>query len=191
MKAQCGQGRAQQGFTLYEVLIAVLIVATGLFGFGKMQALAVSSTQVSGSRALVAMQASSLAAAMRGGRAYWASGLAPGAFSAQGNTVTDATGVLNVAPSAQCTASTVPATPLCSPAQLAARDLQAWAANMASRFPTYQATGNCSTTAVTTAPVRCTITIVWTEKYTQAGRNTVSDSAATGGQRAYTLYVEP
>jgi type IV pilus assembly protein PilV len=58
--------------------------------------------------------------------------------------------------------------------------------------PTYAASGACSTTAG--APISCTITVTWSEKYVSAYRNAASAalaSAATSGQRSYTVYLEP
>src|SRR5882762_10823187 len=82
---------AVRGFGLIEVLIAVLVVAIGLLGFAKMQALAVGSTRSSGTRAIVALQTSALAAAMRANEAYWAAGLAPATFTVNGAVLSDST----------------------------------------------------------------------------------------------------
>ncbi len=182
------RGSVQRGFTLLEVLIAILVVSIGLLGLAKMQALAVSGTQVASSRSIVAMQTASLAAAMHGNRAYWAAGVAPATFGASGTTVSDATGVLTATPPV-CKAATAPGTPLCTPAQLAAYDLQGWARSMAGLFPTYTATGSCSTSA--SGPISCVLTVTWLENYARANQIAVSNSAATGGTRSYTLYVEP
>ncbi len=180
--------RRQQGFTLIEVMIAVLVVTVGLLGFAKMQALAISSTQVASSRSMIALQSASLAASMHGNRTYWAGGVAPAAFSTSGLTVTDATGVLSATPPV-CRAATLPSAPLCTPAQLAAYDLQLWATSMASLFPAYTSAGTCTVSAST--PINCTVTVSWTEKYVSSNQNTASNSASTAGTRTYTLYVEP
>ncbi|WP_219215092.1 type IV pilus modification protein PilV [Variovorax boronicumulans] len=179
---------SERGFTLIEVLVAILLVAIGIFGFAKMQALALSSTQVSSARSIVSMQASSLAAAMQGNRTYWASGVAPASFSTAQSTVTDATGVLS-ATVGSCEAAAKPATPACTSAQLAARDVQQWASNLANLLPTSSSTVSCSTS--TSVPVSCVLTISWKERYVASTRATASDSAATGGSRSFTLYIEP
>ena len=46
------------GFTLIEVLVAVVVIAIGLLGIAKMQALAYASTSTASLRSLVALQAS-------------------------------------------------------------------------------------------------------------------------------------
>ena len=75
----------EAGFTLVEVLIALLISSIGLLGLAGMQALALASTQVSSVRSLVALQASSLAAAMHSNQAYWSAGRSTSGFSMSGN----------------------------------------------------------------------------------------------------------
>src|ERR1700675_2427505 len=65
------------GFTLIEVLVALIITAIGLLGIAKIQALVYANTSSASARGLVAIQAAGLAAAMHANRAYWALGLAP------------------------------------------------------------------------------------------------------------------
>ena len=91
------------------------------------------------------------------------------------------------------------ATP-CSTAQLAAYDLNEWAAALAQLLPSATATISCPTL---TAPRSCTIQITWQEN--AVGVNSQETSAAqanaTNGADAnlpaafqiptYTLYVEP
>lgn len=179
---------SERGFTLLEVLVAILLVAIGIFGFAKMQALALSSTQTANARSIASMQAASLAGAMQGNRAYWASGVAPASFSTTQSTVTDATGVLS-ATVGSCEATAKPATPACTAAQMAARDVQQWALNLANLMPTSSSTVSCSTS--TSVPVSCVLTISWRERYIASTRAVASDSAATGGSRSFTLYIEP
>src|SRR5204863_9281896 len=63
------------GFSLLEVLVTLIVIAIGLLGLAKTQAAAVSNTQVSRVRSLIALQAESLAGAMHGNRGYWAAGV--------------------------------------------------------------------------------------------------------------------
>jgi type IV pilus assembly protein PilV len=179
-----------RGFSLIEVLVAILVLSIGLLGLSKMEALAISNTQVASSRSLIALQASSLAAAMNGNKAYWAAGVAPTSFSAQGTVVTDSlTGVLNQTTPNCATA----AAPACTPAQLAAYDLRTWAANMTLLVPAYTATFTC--TNVAGSQITCVITINWPEKYVALNRTTATGSAASGGTQtstqSYSLYVAP
>ncbi|MEO7129210.1 MAG: type IV pilus modification protein PilV [Rhodoferax sp.] len=185
-RPQCHQAR---GFTLLEVLVALLVVAIGLLGLAKMQALAMSNTQISSSRSLIALQGSSLGAAMQGNKGYWAAGVAPAAFSTQGTAVTDSTNVLNQV-IATCFSATNPTLPVCTPAQLAAYDVQTWAKGMTAQFPSYTANFTCNSMAG--APVSCVITITWNEKYVALNRTTAAASGATqAATQTYTLYVAP
>lgn len=179
-----------RGFTLIEVMIAMVLIAVGLLGLAKTGALAVSNTQIASSRSLIALQASSLASAMQSNKAYWASGVAPTAFSTQGAVVTDSqTGVLNrVGPNC----ATAPA-PACSPAQLAAYDVQSWASNITLLVPS--AAGVFTCTQVVGSQISCVITVKWNEKYVAVNRSTATGTAANGGTQtatqSYSLYVAP
>ncbi|SCX73955.1 type IV pilus modification protein PilV [Variovorax sp. EL159] len=178
--------RRVQGFFLLEMLVAVLIVSLGLFGLSKMQAAALSNTQTSRVRALIALQAASLAEAMHGNRGFWAAGgTAPSSVTVTGTTVTDASGVLSTA--ADCSGAT------CTSAQLAAYDLQTWAGRMNTRFPLYTAAIQCTT--VVGQPISCVISLGWAEKYVAINRGTAAAAGATQTASAssmqYSLYVEP
>jgi type IV pilus assembly protein PilV len=169
---------AVRGFGLIEVLIAVAVVAIGLLGFAKMQALAVGSTHNSGTRAIVALQASALAGVMRANEAYWAAGLAPATFTVTGSTLSDTTlnGLTTV-----CTSG------VCTPVQMAAFDLKNWGTSLAAMFPSSTGTISCST--VVGSPVTCTITVNWSEKTVAVNAAVSSGSAPV--TLSYTLLVQP
>jgi len=61
----------QSGFTLIEVLVAVLVMAVGLLGIASLQASAISSTTTSAMRTTAAISTQSLVARMRANKAYW------------------------------------------------------------------------------------------------------------------------
>jgi len=165
------------------------VIAIGLLGIAKMQALALSSTTVASERSLAALEASSLGASMHANRAYWAAG---GLLPAAGVTVTGATVNDAVLGAAQdCTTASGNAEPICDSVQLAAADLQLWAASLAALLPNDTATVIC--TNVVGVPVTCTIQISWAEKAVAVNQQ----EASQAGQNAqfqnptYTLYVEP
>jgi len=176
--------RHASGFTLIEVLVAVVIAGVGLLGLAKLQAASMSNTQIARVRSLVALQLGGLAAAMHANPAFWSNVSAvPPTFSMNQTTVTDATKTLNATPP-DCKQVS------CSSAQLAAYDVQAWAAGMNARFPSYNATVTCSSGPTNQLPVSCSMTATWQEAYTAINQSTV----VTGGQRAtqsLTLYVQP
>src|ERR1700678_3910095 len=82
-----------RGFTLLEVMVALVITSIGLLGIAKIQALAYASTGSASVRSLVALQAAGLAASMHANRSYWAGGFAPIPVTINGTTITG--GALN------------------------------------------------------------------------------------------------
>jgi len=182
------------GFSLIEVLISIIVIAVGLLGLAKMQALAMSNTQVSGQHALVALQASSLAASMHSNDGYWqvASTAASPAMppcpatgcSMTKTTITDASNILNTPPSV-CTVATP-----CLPGQVAAMDMQTWMSAMNTQVPSYAANVSCSNSI--TQPTTCTIAITWVEKSMGMNTTTAATAAAQPSQlQSYYLYVQP
>jgi type IV pilus assembly protein PilV len=173
-----------RGFTLVEVLVSMVVIAIGLLGIAKMQALAFSSTGVASMRALAAIEASSLAASMHADRAYWASGVAataPG-FTITGTVISDP----NLALAANCTG--VPVNPPdCSPLVLAAYDVQAWAAVVNGLLPNPLTKVSCNN--VPGQPILCTISIVWSEN--MVAINAQGQNQAAMQLPTYVLYVEP
>jgi type IV pilus assembly protein PilV len=164
-----------EGFSLVEVLVALFIIAIGMLGIAKIQALAYASTSTSTLRSLAAIQASSLASAMHANRNYWSVVSAGFSYQFTGTgapTTTDTT-----LTGAGCTTA-------CAAGPLAAYDVQQWVAAVNLILP--NATG--SITCPTVNPVTCGIQLSWSESNdavnTQAQGNTMA--APT-----YTLYVVP
>lgn len=175
-----------RGFSLVEVMVALVVMSVGLLGIAKMQAVALSNTTVSSSRALAAIEAASLAASMHENRAYWntTAPITP-TISVQGTTVTN----LPVNPAPTC----LDVTTACTPIKLAAYELQQWANQLASLLPNDQVTITCTQTA--SAPVNCVIQITWSEKSvalnSQAQDQAMSVTNAGINDPTYELYVEP
>jgi len=207
-----------RGFSLVEVLVAMLVICVGLLGIAKMQALALSNMTTSRLRALAAFEAAGLAAAMHSNRAYWAAtpanftvtvnpagapsvastdaALSAGAsndYTAGAGAGAGATG-LN-----RCvgTAAGVPACP--NPVDLAAYDLARWTASLAALLPNPTAAISCPNLA---APTGCSIQITWTERAVAINKQEATQQAAgncagvAAGQQCfeqptYLLYVEP
>jgi type IV pilus assembly protein PilV len=181
-----------RGFSLIEVMVALIIIAVGMLGIAKMQALALSTTESSGVRSLVAIEAASLAASMHANRDFWVAGPPPANFTVSVQTtgprtvttnVTDATNVLTATP--DCVSA------VCTPANLAAYDVQAWATSLGQIVPAALASVTCD---LTTPPMNCTIQITWQENVTSTS-NTTAAATSSGANLLnspqYTLYVEP
>jgi type IV pilus assembly protein PilV len=170
-----------QGFSMIEVMITLVVMTFGLLGVVKMQTAALANTQLARVRSLVALQAGSMAAAMHG-NPFWSSGSAPASFSASGATITDASGQLNQ--TVNC------ATSACTPAQLAAADVQSWVAGLNARFPSYTAQISCVSSAATSA--NCIIKLTWAEKYVAVNRSTsLAAGAVQTSTQQFNLYVTP
>jgi type IV pilus assembly protein PilV len=169
------------GFSLIEVMVALIIISVGLLGVARMQALSLSNTNAARMRSLAAIEAASLASAMHGNRAYWAANYPT--IMVSGTTITSSDGALSTAVNCNAGGGTAP----CGAAQLAASDLNEWVANYAALFPAGAATITC--TAATT-PLSCAIQLAWTENVvsnTQPG----SSTAAILQAQTYNLYVQP
>jgi len=178
-----------RGFTLIEVMVALVITAIGLLGIAKIQALAYASTGSAGLRSLVALQASSLAASMHANRNYWAAGSAPVPLTITGLIIGDAT-LQGIATS--CVAAAGPA---CDPPTLAGFDLHTYAQALNSMMP-----GSNPLTTITcppAIPVSCTIQVTWGEHAVSINKETAAATAQTTSTSVgtfaptYTLYVEP
>lgn len=179
--------RPQYGFTLIEVLIALLVTAVGLLGLLKIQALAISSTKEAGSRALVAAQVESLTALMHANPFYWAAAVPSGGVTSgppdtpitinSGGTVVGTLGGATT----NCAAKN------CTPAQLAAFDLQQWATNMYQQFPSYTATITCPPKL----PITCFINVNWSETQVAANATTALGTAKQTSTLSFSVYVQP
>ena len=164
------------GFSMVEVLVALIVLSVGLLGIAKMQALGMSSTSVAGKRALAAIQADSLAAAMHENRAWWGSAQATGAWvGAVGGTASCQLGAPNT--SAPCT-----------PQQLATYDLQVWAQGLNQLLPNANGSVNCQ---VSGAVETCTITITWSENTVAINANANNVAASGINNPTYVVFVEP
>jgi type IV pilus assembly protein PilV len=182
-------GRAgTRGFSLVEVLVALIIIGVGMLGIAKIQALAYASTATASLRSLAAIEASSLAAAMRANRNYWstAAATAPQTISVTGNVVTASTDAQLIGSAVDCSVS------VCSvSAQLAAYDLSQWGKSLNALLPADTASVVCQPPVTLAYPVGCSITVSWVER--NGGINAQSQGATVTAMTApsYTLYVEP
>jgi type IV pilus assembly protein PilV len=180
---------SERGFTLIEVLVALIIIGVGMLGIAKIQALAYASTGTASQRSLASIEAASLAAAMRANRAYWTAPATPLTVTVTtGITTTDgsiAGGTVN-----QCLNNAA-----CTAANVAASDLANWKTAINAVLPTPTGTISCPTPVAVsgvTPPVACTISLTWFER--NVGINAQSQVNGQGNAmvtRAYSLYVVP
>jgi type IV pilus assembly protein PilV len=197
-----------RGFSLIEVLVALIVICVGLLGVAKMQALALSNMTTSRLRALAAFEAAGLAAAMHSNRSYWANTPAnftitvnpasvpviassDGALSAQASADYAAgPGAGNGATGLNACVGTAAGVAVCATAvDLAAYDLARWTYSLGGPgvglLPNPTASINCPNN-VAGIPTSCTIQITWTEQAVSvtaqaAGVGAATCTAANGG----------
>ena len=191
-----------QGFSLVEVMVAVVVICVGLLGIAKLQALSLSNTSTARLRSLAALEAASLASAMHSNRQYWAN-TPPASIVMTPNAAAPPTiGSSDAAMAAIATADlggAFPALPqtcvgnaasgaVCAAPNLAAFDLAWWITSLNSLLPNPNAKILCSPAA----PAACTIQISWTESAVAMNSNETNSPGVQQFQApAYTLYVEP
>jgi type IV pilus assembly protein PilV len=190
MLSKISRGENARGFSLLEVMVALVVISVGLLGILKLEAAAVASTTVAAKRSLAAIEAASLAASMHANRGYWTSFDASNANIIIRTTAITTTGAPNLlAAIAAAPNCATPATP-CSVTNMAAYDLIQWATvSMQPLLGTYVAVISCSVVT----PVTCNINISWNE--TAVSINAQEDPLAAQNaafqKPSYTLYVEP
>lgn len=182
--------RRSGGFSLVEVLVSMIVIAVGLLGIAKMQSLALSSTGVASLRSIAALEASALAATMHADRGYWAQNTAALTVTISGTTITPAVPFQTVA---DCLSGGADAP--CTPAKMAAYDVQQWANDVGGTngvLPGPVTTIACSALTAT-APVSCTIQIIWGENAVAINKQGTAASAGNAAINTpvYTLYVQP
>lgn len=186
--------RGSNGFTIIEVMVALVVISIGLLGIAKMQALALASSSTSRLRSLAAIQAASLASAMHANRAYWAAATLTQPIAVTGATTTTSDSTLSAALTTVTAVSgdycVEGAGAPCAPVTLAATDLRDWVRGLNAVLPNPTATITCPTTAT---PLTCTVQIGWSERAVALNKQAADTAAGSGDFQipTYVLYVEP
>jgi type IV pilus assembly protein PilV len=163
-----------RGFSLLEVMVALVIISIGLLGIGALQASAFVKTHASQTESVVAIEARSLADAMEANPGYWKS-VPASTIAVASSTLSDAT--LQASPIGCVQA-------ICTATQMAASDLKQWGTDLNTQVP--GATGQV--TCQIGAPVICTIQVTWQPKATVAiSKGTQSSTTALPTNLTYTL----
>ena len=188
------------GFSLVEVMVAVIVISVGLLGIAKMQALALSSTGTARMRSIAALEAASLASAMHADRAYWSAITKIQTVNVTASTSSIApTDATLVAPAGLCTFRPTANTPCATSAALAAVDLTYWAQDLKKTLPQNATALITCSAGSATAPVYCTIELDWTENVVAINTSTSTTATTAQTQAAlnavaptqYILSVEP
>ncbi len=165
--------RGMRGFSLIEVLIALVIIMIGLLGIAGLQAVGVRSSAQAHLRTLAALDAHSLAASMRANRAYWTDVNAPANVSI----LASAAGTVTVSPviatASDCAATT------CTAAETAAYDLADWGELLAAM----QRSASASITRIAstgTSASAYAVTVSWSERRIKGqGVSTATETHST------------
>jgi type IV pilus assembly protein PilV len=177
--------QGQHGFSLVEVMVALIVTAIGLLGLAKMASLALASTSVASMRSLVAIEAGGIVASMHANRGYWASSSATAGATITGSAPTVSDDTLAAGPS--CYNNATP----CAPRDLAGFDVRDWGSTLSNLVPGYSASIVCTPLAT---PVTCTVSITWAETAVAINAQQVGITQAnfTATQMpTYTLNVQP
>lgn len=179
-----------RGFTLLEVMVALMITSIGLLGIAKIHALAYSSTATAGIRSLVALQAAGLAASMHADRTYWSAIPTPTTITITGTVINDPTLAATAATPGYCVSGIGPAP--CTVDVMAAYDLHTYAValNTALANSNPITTINCPA-PVGIIPINCTIQVTWNEKAVSVNKQSAANTGPATFAPTYTLYVEP
>ncbi|WP_426271107.1 type IV pilus modification protein PilV [Dyella kyungheensis] len=164
-----------QGFSLLEVLIAVVVISLGALGIAAMQATAISSTHSSEQESLIALEARSVSDAMIANPGYWANGLAPASLAVASSTSLSDSTLQSY--TTDCSAT------VCDAPHLAAYDIKRWAADLAGQVPGAQGTIAC----VAGAPVICTVQIAYKPNANIAVNGGTQSAPASSSTVTYSL----
>ena len=178
-----------RGFTLLEVMVALVVTSIGLLGIAKLQALAYASTGSASVRSLVALQAAGLAASMHADRGYWAGGrTGPGHHHRHLDQRCDSERGGRELP-AYCVVGSR------RTALHRRRDGRlrfAYLCGVAQRDARQFESGHDDHLSECITPVNCTIQVTWTEKAVSINKQSAAEHRRNATfAPTYTLYVEP
>jgi type IV pilus assembly protein PilV len=179
-----------RGFSLIEIMVAVIVICIGLLGIAKMQALALSTSNTSRLRSLAAIEAASFAASMHSNRNFWGSAavnytVTPTAItSPDAATAAIANGELGPPTTTACVNN------ICDAQNLAAYDLAKFANSLQGLLPNPSAKIVFTGAPGVAAPASFTIEILWSENAISMTSNAENSGTLTVSP-SYTLYVEP
>ncbi|OBS09546.1 type IV pilus modification protein PilV [Acidihalobacter prosperus] len=183
----------QNGFSLIEALVALLVITIGLLGVAGLQALAVNNTHSASLRSIAAMEASNMAAYMAANASYWAyvapAGLTVTPIGASATFTGAGASVLASAMPSSCTGTSSN----CSAKGMAAWDLRNWGIGLGRQLPAAQGHVACYTAV--NDPMTCVISVQWREKTLALNAPGASGTAVAPApsttMQTYSLVTQP
>jgi type IV pilus assembly protein PilV len=169
----------QQGFSMLEVLIAVLVFSLGIIGLAGLLIFAIQSNHVAYLRTQATFLAHNMADRMGANPAGLWNNDYNGNYPVTGSTSSCAAG--------------------CNPTQLAAYDQQQWSTQLTTFLPNAKGNITCTAAGIAYTPTAaqidmrppyagtCTMTLTWNEAGSAGGANQASTNAANLGQKAHSF----
>jgi type IV pilus assembly protein PilV len=171
----------QQGFTLLEALVTIVIISIGLLGLLKLQSVALVDTQISAARSQATIAADNMADRIRANPA----GALKGAYNDVEQSDSDSTST-----SIDCLDGTV-----CTTAQMAAFDIREWKQTLSKTLPDGNGFINCSPDPDTGECHQYTITVAWHERKRGGKQKADDDTQCNSGEgvieRCFQTVVRP
>lgn len=172
--------KQQQGFTLIETMIALLIFSVGLMGMAALMVLSVKTNHSAYLRTQASFLAQSMADRMRANM---------GLINSYNGSYSYATGGTDPCLSAAA----------CSPATMVTRDRLVWSRQLADTLPNANAVVNCvgnvqgGVTHAGASPYDglCTLTINWDEATLARGQLAAAPGAATADLQTFAWVFQP
>ncbi|HHJ19052.1 MAG TPA: hypothetical protein ENJ84_04380 [Gammaproteobacteria bacterium] len=173
----------EQGMSLVEVLIGIVIAGFALLGTARLQALALNHAFMTSAHTAAAMQTSNLIAMMKSNPAYWQAVSDPFDVIVDINNATRITGdaALNAVTKDCFTATN------CDQQDMAAQNLILWGQSIDAGLP---ASRGQVTRIGSAIPPRFRITISWSEKLMSLGNNATRYGAGNTAAN-YQIVVQP
>lgn len=172
--------RLQRGFTLIEMMIALLIFSIGLMGMAGLMVLSVKTNQSAYLRTQASFLAQSMADRMRSNL---------GLINSYNGTYDYSTAAADPCASGAA----------CSPTQMVTRDRAVWSRQMVDTLPNPTAVIACNGTVQGGLPHRgaspyaglCTLTITWDEATLRRGQLSASPGAAAADLQTFAWVFQP
>lgn len=171
----------ENGFTLLEALVTIVVVSIGMLGLLGLQTVSIANTQTSAARSQATIAADNIADRLRAN---------PDGAQAKNYVYTPSTSRPPAAPSKKCVSSTV-----CSASEMAKYDTWQWDKGLSERLPNGRGFLAC-TESVGSSCRAWTVTVVWSEqdKESQKLTGTVPDQCSARSditERCFQTVVRP